>query len=285
MGIHYALAVTIVLLIGCETSFDPIKQNNRHYSVFGYLNASADTQYIRIEKLRDGQFASAPTELEAEVKLTNTTTGKTVTLRDSLFYFLGGTRSAHNFYTTADIVPTQSYRLDILGRETTSSDDVDIPEAFPEPVVVDSLQLVRTVEISGIDRLILAKVIYHITTKCLPGFPSGCSPMQNQISFSYLQDTVKAFNGDIQVEIRLGNDLLEIENDYPPRQGERSFIVDKVEFIVAAGTDDWPDFLSLDEEAAAVPGTASNIEGGVGFLGGTVTDTLVLINSPDEIDW
>lgn len=278
------LVVTMAVLFGCETSFNPVTDDTRQYSVLGFLNASADTQFVRIEKLQDGQFTNAPVEFGVDVRLKNVNTGVTVSMQDSLFYYLGGTSSAHNFYTTADIEHTQSYQLEI-GEGTTTSGRVDIPADFPEPEITDSLRLVREVEISGIDRLILANVVYHITTKCLQDFTVDCVPMQNQITFSYLQDTVQAPNGNTRAEIQLGSDLLEIEEAYPPIQGERAYTVNRVDLIVAAGSDDWPDFLSLNEESVAVPGTISNIEGGVGFLGGTVTDTLILINSEDELDW
>lgn len=270
------LATAVVLLFSsCEPAFAPIEQNNRTFTVFGYLNASADTQFVRLEYLRDSMATDTPTQLDAEVTLTNVETGQTATLQDSLFSYYQSGR-AHNYYTTMDISPNQSYEFQIQGHGASSSAEVTIPSRFPKP------NLFRPggyVEVRDIGRLIAVKTLYHTCQNC--GGLGGCptEPFINTDSFLHLQDTVHLEENLIKAGYHPEKDLSTIGEGYP--RG-KTFTVVRSEVIVAAGTPQWPDFLTIDEEAAALPHVASNIEGGVGLLGGIVTDTLTIeTNSPE----
>jgi len=57
-------SVTLALLVlgvgsGCEDTFEPYKSSDRHFSIFGYLNAAADTQWIRVAPIRQSVFTTA----------------------------------------------------------------------------------------------------------------------------------------------------------------------------------------------------------------------------------
>ena len=259
-------AVCALLLAGCDPSVDAFQENELHYSIFGYLNASADTQFVRVEPLRDGMLTSTPERLQADVTLTHLGTGRTTSLHDSLFRYLDGA-SAHNFYTTVDIEPTASYRLQVHGPGGAASQaQTAVPDTFPEPVVTTpatnfpelecndpyegSQQAV--VEIRGIDRLVAVRALYY---------------MQGVRSYSHLPDTVHTGNGVIEARIAYLEDLCRIPQSSIPR---------KIEVVVAAGTPDWPEFLALDLETETLPNVASNVEDGTGLLGGIVSDTVVV---------
>lgn len=51
----------------------------------------------------------------------------------------------------------------------------------------------------------------------------------------------------------------------------------RTEVTVALGTDDWPDPLGLDLETALILAPSERIENGVGFVGGTVTETQTFV--------
>lgn len=269
------LAVTVVFLCSsCDPAFSPFKKKNNHFSVFGYLNASADTQFVRVEYLRDGMATDAPVNQDAKVMLKNTETGQTTTLQDSLFsYYQSG--KAHNYYTTMNITSNQSYRLQVQGHGSSSSAKVDIPSLFPEP---DLFKQAGYLKVRNINRLIAVKTIYHTCQDC-GGF--GTCPSEPTIfksTFSHLEDTVHQSQNLIKANFQTSDDLQEIGEGYP---AGKTFTIVRSEVMVAAGTPQWPDFLHLDEEAVALPQVASNIEGGVGLLGGIVTDTVTIsTNSP-----
>ena len=263
------------LLSSCDPAFNPIKENDRTYSVCGCLNASADTQFVRIEYLRDSLATDTPLQLDAEVQLTNTETGQQVTLKDSVFeYYQAG--KAHNYYTTMDILPNQSYQLEVKGQGSSSSAEVDIPGSFPEP---DLIRGDEFVEVRDIDRLIAVKTIYQTCQDCSGADTCPAEPTIIRDSFSHLKDTVHLSGNSIKANYDSSEDLFVIEDSYPSR---KTFTIVRSEVIVAAGTPQWPDFLRLDEEAMGLTQTASNIKGGAGLLGGIFTDTLTIETNPAE---
>ncbi len=52
----YCLLLTaccMLVLSGCNRSFEPFKENNTYYfSIYGYLDVSADTQWVRVSPAR-----------------------------------------------------------------------------------------------------------------------------------------------------------------------------------------------------------------------------------------
>jgi len=124
-----------MILVGCDPAIDPFQENDRYYSVFGVIDASADTQFVRVEALRDGMPTEAPARLDAEVTLMNLAADRTVTLQDSVFRYLDGA-TAHNYYTTDDIQPSTAYRLVVRGPGAAESGaETTVPDAFPRPTV------------------------------------------------------------------------------------------------------------------------------------------------------
>lgn len=274
-----ALVAVLIMANACEPAFNPINSNSsKSYSVFGFLNASADTQFVRVEYLRDSLATDAPEALNADVQLTNTATGQSAMLHDSLFHYR--TVAAHNYYTTMDIEPNQSYRLEVSRGNAKSSAEVAIPKTFPKPKLAKSRGASPDfLVVQDIDRLIAVKTIYHTCQDC--GGIGGCPAKPHMIrdSFAHLQDTVRMSDGRIKAMLKTSDDLLEIGNGYPSGQ---TFTVVKSEAIIAAGNAEWPDFLSLDQEAVALPQVASNIDDGAGLLGGILTDTITVeTNSAD----
>lgn len=272
------IMLAIILLHGCDPAFSPIEENNRHYSIFGYLNASADTQFVRIEKVRDSLFFDTPTKLDARVKLTNVTTGQSVFFKDSLFqYPFRG--KVHNYYSTSAINPTETYRLEVVEEGTKTKAEVVIPHTFPTPELLSGSRL----KITDIDRLIGVKMIYSVYANCSnPPNKDICpeEPTINQHSFQHLEDTLHVGNGVIHAQIGQSEDLQEIKKQY----SKEGITLVKVEVVVAAGSPSWPDFIGLEEEEIAVPGNTSNIEGGVGLLGGVVTDTVVVYSNKPQFN-
>lgn len=157
----------VLFLLACDPAVDQFEENHLKYSVFGYLHVSADTQFIRIERLRDGSLTRAPDSLPADVILTNLTTDRTVLLQDSLFRFPGDA-TAHNFYTTTNIEPSTPYRLIVQGPEGAESRaQTTVPDRFPTPSVVIPI------------------------ASCFPNCPGvgppGCSPAGNESRFAVLR--------------------------------------------------------------------------------------------------
>lgn len=262
----FAFICAVLLYTGCEPSFNPIKKNDRYFSVFGYLNASADTQYVRIEKLRDGMATNAPGTLDVEVTLKNMETGQSEFLQDSLFhYYQQG--NAHNFYTSMEINPTQKYRLEVDGEEGTSSAEVEIPDSFPEPEVLVNDDFRTEIKMSRINKLIAVKTIFHT---CTGDLGCGCTKPTRYI-YSHLNDTLQMNDGSVKASINLLDEKKKIFRNFPPNE---NYYIVRYDIVVAEGMPSWPDFANLDPEMVALPHMATNINGGVGYLAGIVSDTL-----------
>lgn len=285
-NVFYVCVATLLCLglLGCDTTVDRFEENDLHYSIFGYLDSSADTQFVRVELLRDSMLVRPPDFLDTEVTLTNLATDRTVSLRDSLFHF-GQEASAYNFYTSTDIEPSTPYRLIVRGPDGAESRvQTSVPDRFPDPSVPTPIpecfpncptggspacggpnneDRFALLLLEGIDRLVAVRALYHMEK------PEGVW------SFGHLADTTQVGEDEIRAPINYGDDWCNLPG---PEEGE-SRMQRRIEVVVAAGSSDWPEFVALDLETEMLPGVASNVQGGVGFLGGIVTDTVTISTS------
>lgn len=79
-------------VVSCNQTFEPFKENDMYFfTIFGYLDASADTQWVRIvlPRVQLDALAEVP---EMQVTLENIETGQSVMMKDSLFASGSGMR-------------------------------------------------------------------------------------------------------------------------------------------------------------------------------------------------
>lgn len=134
-SIYYPLltACFLVALSGCDESFQPLRENERHsFSIYGYLDASADTQWVRVTPVRE-QLEQPTSKPEMEVTLNRLQDGDTIVMNDSLLLFPDGFHVL-NAWSATDIEPGQTYRL-LAERPdgAVSSLTVTTPDDFPMP--------------------------------------------------------------------------------------------------------------------------------------------------------
>ncbi|MGK7311855.1 MAG: hypothetical protein ACN0LA_06400 [Candidatus Longimicrobiales bacterium M2_2A_002] len=109
------LVLGVLLVASCDEPLEPFQENTiGPYSVYGYLDLSADTQWIRVTPIRQ-DIRPDSTAIDAAVTLEEVGSGRVLTLQDSLFRFVdrgvGGAGYAHNFWTTEPLGPDATYRL------------------------------------------------------------------------------------------------------------------------------------------------------------------------------
>lgn len=258
--------LVLLLVLGCDSTVDRFQENEMHYSVFGYLDAAANANVVRVEPLRDGMLRRAPDTLDAEVTLTNLSTGETTALRDSLSPRL----SVHNYYTSADIDPGTSYRLTVEGPgDAATFAETTVPAAFPTPTVTDPARLDdpfsngRTgVRVEGVERLATVKALYYLVN------PPNVTSIVDVSEVVHVSDTFRPNEESIDVDFSHREDF--------DRINSQAWEIVRIEVVVAAAGPDWPEFAELDLEMEAQPDIASNVEGGVGLFGGVVSDTVVV---------
>ncbi|WP_265764067.1 hypothetical protein [Fodinibius salsisoli] len=227
--------------------------------MYGYLDASADTQWVRIMPVRDSLFYN-PKEIDATVTLQELESGETVTLNDSLFHF-SNNRYAHNFWTTHPLKPSGTYRLEAERSDGAASHvSVALPADFPIPIAYiwepDDFTPDR-IEVEGIEQLADVQVIYRNQGRHFP--------------INHIEDTVIVPDGSYKVYIRPWEDIETINTDL----GEQLEIPNENrEIFVAAATDDFPDFATIDDIISTLPEGISNVESGVGYVGGILSKTI-----------
>jgi hypothetical protein len=98
----------------CDTEIYPIAPTEMAYSIHGYLDAMADSQWIRVAPFRTSIF-STPDLVDAEVTIEDLGTGRTIELIPTLFKQgsgnFGDTLFAYNFRTAEPIEHATTYRL------------------------------------------------------------------------------------------------------------------------------------------------------------------------------
>lgn len=279
--LYYILPALSLLVTGCDPTVQSVQENDKHYSIFGYLDAAADTQYIRVEKLRDDRPAGAPASLDADVRLTNLDTGAALSLRDSLFQFYGDVR-AHNVYTTDKISAETTYRLVVETPDgETSRAEATVPKRPQTTVIVPVQECFPNCESpwlgppcesgsNGSDReaVVLvsnARRLIAVKGKFEMAVPAGTW------TYNHLERTVPVGDGDLQARVPYDEDWCRIP---PPASGDR--VSKRIQMIVAVGGPNWPDFSALPTGIEQLPNTASNVTGGVGLFSGIVTDTVLV---------
>jgi hypothetical protein len=130
-----AACLCLVVVAACDDSFDPYAPSDLAFSVFGYIDASADTQWIRVMPIRPLKVTSQDA-LGATVTLENLGTGQIIELRDSLFEF--SSYYVHNFWTVEDIEPGAAYRFSATreGKEPAEA-VVEIPRDYGVEVAIN----------------------------------------------------------------------------------------------------------------------------------------------------
>lgn len=253
-----------LLLGACDTTIDPFQESNRYFSVFGFLDANADSQFVRITPVRDSIALAPDRPLDATVTLEALASGQTIPLRDSLFGFED--RVAYNFWSAQPLEHGATYRLRVARSDGAGSVvTVTLPAAYPDPELLLPEQrgtpvpsFTAAVRITGVERL--ADLRIRIKSH-LPGQQPGTQT----IVLSFL-DRVATLASGLGVQFRPYQDFFRHAPGCP--------IVDDVQVTLAAAGPDWPDFLVIDDETLALADVVTNVENGVGFLGGVSRKTM-----------
>lgn len=202
-----AVLSALILLVspGCDTSVSPFAKTDRAFSVWGYLDARADTQRVRVEPVQDSALAgSGP--FEARVTTENLATGETVTWQQAAPP-IGEEVTAYTYWTTAPIEAEAAYRFAVRRPEdgATTTAEVSTPADFPPLRIFASLPQTETVtaEVEGVERLGAVAADLHYTV-CVP----KCQLVRDVLS--YLPDATPTGAGAYRVRMYWLEDLKRI---------------------------------------------------------------------------
>ncbi|MEM8601498.1 MAG: hypothetical protein AAGF99_16410 [Bacteroidota bacterium] len=274
------LFVLVLAFAGCEASLDPFEETDLRFSIFGYLDVAADTQFVRVSELQESIFLGD--DLDAVVELEEVGGTTRVVLQDSLLTFTSGAR-VHAPWTTAPIAPASTYRLTVTAPDgSTARATIETPAAVPTPFFLNGLSEassadnppnLQALQIRGAEKLADLRIDYVLAEP------------RTRVSVSYLDRArVDSSDGSFRVGF---NAYADVQNQVAGNTSTFCPRLQGAELFIAATTPSWPDFPLIDLESLALPGTVSNVEGGLGFVGGVATTrqslgSLVLVFSLNQ---
>lgn len=265
----------LLLLTGCDEPFQPLQENGlAPFSIYGYLDASADTQWLRVTPLREQ--LDTPAEIpDMHVTLTDLESGNSDVMNDSLFRLIQGF-NALNMWSAMDIEPGRTYCVRAeRPDEAFSQVTVTIPEDFPTPV----LRTIGLHKSSGdlflkdLERVADVQTIWRIEGDIFA------------IPYRFRVRNYDPAGYDYIVNLSALYDVKQMFVDAPPPWPQDILQRDDVQrqvFIASAGPEWIEDIASLDDLVYALPEELSNVENGIGYVVGIVSKTIPFESCFDE---
>lgn len=258
----WAALLNAMLLGGCDNTFEPTSPGGLPFSIFGYLDATADTQWIRVSGLRSMLLAtSAPTG--ARVTLEDVATGRIIELRDSALSYVSMLAPvwAHEFWAPVRVRPDATYRFRAVAQDGSTAESlVKLPPLFKvEPWILTMAGGLTTwVRLEGMSHLAFA--IWNVD------YYDGC----NRPGQLRMIDHAAHLSGDSAVRMYYVRPEDAWFMQGVPMCGTRSNRVTRREVQIVSSAVPWPTGQDLSTWRLAPESNSSNVAGAVGFLGGVV---------------
>lgn len=276
-----AAVLASTLATGCDHPFEPFQESeDAVFSIFGYLDLKADTQWVRVMPVRQDLFLD-PEPIDAVVTLEHLGSGRTVTLNDSLFGFvdrrLDAVAYVHNFWTTERLQPGASYRLTAARSDGASTTALVVMPPELEISLLEDSEGRRNGSVFGLlqvqaEHVLFVEMLHDMST------PTGgrAVSIATRDTWTFSTDVPGTHGIGIRADSLRHPDFEDVR---------------RMEVRVAAGLPDWPYHAGLSDLTIRLPSTMpSNVENGVGFVGGVATWTVpfdgcdVLSARPDRED-
>lgn len=254
------LLIGIAVISGCDDTFEPLQPNNKYaFSMYGTLDVTADTQWVRVMPIGERLFNNKPDPNGTVVTLKNLESNITVTLEDSLFEF-GGPAFVWNYYTTVPLEPETMYELKAVAPDgRTSSATVKTPKQLIVPEVEYNMTAERG-EVEGItdENLVVAEVTY---------WAQFIDDMGNWTGFE--KYVISVLGNASVIPVRSTFRFTFESRNLLSRAVGVSFSrirIDNVYVRVATADTVWPSYMDITEEEAAMPDVVSNVDFGTGYI-------------------
>jgi len=268
----------IILLTGCNETFQPLEENSTSpFSIFGFLDASVDTQWVRVSPLRE-QLDSFTEKPEMEITLENLSNGKSTAMADTLIRFFSPSGiNAPNAWTTMKLDFGQTYRLEAKRPDgATSSAVVTTPENFPTP----------RLEVTGFsfDRLVIrgAEPLVDVQSRWFYCIVNGGQRFDRLVIIPYIERVEKRGPGEFVLNINTVQERRRVNEQFKPPANAEVELLGRQIFVAVAGPE-WDNSIrSFNDLRYALPDEASNVENGVGYVIGIVSKSIPYKNCFDE---
>ena len=282
----------MLLLSSCDDSVDAFIGTEKPFTIWGFINAGADTQFVRVFPINDELLQDVREDIDARVFSTNLTTGERLEWNYENVQF-DSLISGHVFWSGFRGVHEHRYRLEVVRSDgATSSVEVTMPPEVDFRVEVRENSTIIPVSIEGsIPNLVGVRVTYNaVNVPPLQAWPVGtvvADPVQFPVTLGY--DNLLEQQGDTWTfEIDMVRDFDAVSRIYglncliTSELGSAPDVWLRTMQISALAADStWaPPGGDFDPNALAVPGTFSNVENGFGFFGAGQANNVTV--SPSE---
>ncbi len=281
---RYWLLLTASLLLtlsSCDDSFQPLQENDTvPLSIYGYLDASADTQWVRVTPIRD-QVNQPPVKPEMQVTLEHLETGIITVMNDSLFLFDDGFHIL-NSWSLKTIEPGQTYRIKAVRPDGAASQaQITIPGDFPAPILLDRDGCKALMRIEGLEKLADVQSQWHVRI-LFSGIGGTIYEREGFYFIPHRDKAERVADGAYTVQIDTREELAQIRNEILVPPGTSIIIqVLSRQLYVASGGPEWnEEITSLSDIAFARFDLLSNVENGLGFILGIVSKSIPYIPVP-----
>lgn len=281
------LLCAFLLMTGCNDSFDPIQENDKYFfSIFGTLDVSADTQWVRVSPARK-QLNAPPEVPEMQVTLKHVESGETVVMNDSLF---GGTSGFNyiNFYTLMDIEPGQTYRVKAERPDEKSSQvTLSTPVDFPTPLFLIDVDFASErhtyqIIIRGADKIADVQTWWFVRIK------SDDDVVEEKFTFTYADrlQWVTAYGGAYIAEFVYEDEETAVMNSPLIRLSPNAEVeVLHKQIYVANGGPEWDTEIPSLDDLFYSQLVNSNVENGLGYMVGVYGKVIPYKTCEDNSGW
>lgn len=258
-----------IALWGCEESVDPVLGTGQPFTLYGFIDPTADQQTIRIFPI-DGRLllADNPT-VDAQVESTDLETGQSVGWTEDFQRYVDG-QYGFVYRGPFSAEYNRSYRVQVSRSDGTSSEvEVHVPPRIDmellDPIDTPGLVAQPVFWPSETPQLIDVKVIYNVQIGV--GFDFDTTKVTIPYSGRVRQDT-----DGWHVNVRMAEDVDVVRDELFRRGLVNNFvtpiILHKVVVSSMIVNTEWnPPEGRFDIESLVEPGTFSNVENGFGFFG------------------
>ncbi|MEX2602321.1 MAG: hypothetical protein WD355_11765 [Balneolaceae bacterium] len=284
----------------CDEVFEPWQVNDQyHFSIYGFLDASADTQWVRVAPVRESLFTDPDAPFEGSVWLEDVETGESTEMNGVLIGYAHG-NYAWNFWSDRQLLAGRSYRVRAVNESGEESySEVRLPEDFPVPVMRRVPRSQANPEpsdfiyLEGVERLADVQTVYY--------FDPYNVRVEYTAVFPHLQDTARQASGEYVIELDPRADrrrlqsltspvcdrvmditwdcVTPIEEDRFEFNEER---MTRISIYIASAGPDYLHFSNVDEKIVELPEGISNVVNGTGYLAGIVSKTIPYESCTDE---
>lgn len=273
------LPVLLLATAGCEESVDAITGTDIPFTIWGFLDSAADTQYVRVFEVADELIPDREAGIDARVFSTHLATGKRLEWTYERVHF-DSLISGHFFMAPFRPEYEARYLLEVVRSDgETARVELTVPPAAQFTLDSGESSVQIPVFIDGdVPNLIGLRVTYHAINVPPPqAWPQG-SPVapavQLPVIVSY-DDRVERIPGGWRFTIDIAGDFEIVRAAYQinclitdPEESAPDIWLRKVEFSGLLADSSWsPPGRVFDANLLAVPGTFSNVQNGYGFFG------------------